>query len=457
MTELPKVRRTLSLRTRLTLGTAVAIAVLVSAFAIATIVAIGVHLLSDVQISTRQVATAVAGPSSLAKNRIHEAADSVDDYTGKHDPRLWLMRPNGVVYRHSPNASAHPPDAGVHGLLWDVPAWRVALPLGGGWELWVDWPIEHDLDLMRALVLVLFLGGFVTAGVGALVGRWATRRVLDPVNRMTEAASAMLRGGASFALPPLPGEPDEFTRLAGVLTRLVRSLEERRLAERRFLAEAAHALRTPLAILSGNVHLLASWGAEDPAVRSDSLEAMGRALADADHLVADLLTLERAASARSRRPRPVELSSALREMAEDGQALAEGLAVSGPAAASPEVWAKVDPDQFRRAVWAVVENAVAYTPKGGEVKLDVQRVGQTAEVRVTDTGPGIKAEEADRVWDRFYRGEAAQGRPGSGLGLPMAKALTESEGGKIRHQPASAAGGTQIVISLPVVSPPAPS
>jgi signal transduction histidine kinase len=468
-------RRSLPLRRRLALGTSAVIAVLVLAFATATLLASTAHVLQSASSSARAVAREViAGsfgrrPGGGAGGQGGEASgvgniappgvvdiDDIQRFRTQDQPRVWLVR-YGRVVLHSPNAASAPADPGARGLVLGQSVWRVSAPAPHGYRVVVDWPMAADLDLLRELVVILLLGAAATALVGALVSRWAIHRVLDPVDRMTAAAAATVQSGAPFSLPSLPDEPDEFTRLADLLRRLVSNLEERSRRERRFLAEAAHELRTPLAVLSGNLDLLTGWGGDDSEVRSDSIEAMQRTVRRMRRLVDDLLTLERA-SASVRATAPVDLGVIAAELAEDAAALAPRLTVEVAPAATPgaaPVVAHAEADAVRRIAWVLLENAITYTPEGGRVRLTVGRDRQWAWLVVDDDGPGVPEGERERVFERFYRvagastaaGAAASTGAGLGMGLAIARALASALGGSVRLG-ASALGGTRAELRL---------
>ncbi|MCL6596869.1 MAG: HAMP domain-containing histidine kinase [Firmicutes bacterium] len=458
-------RHALPLRRRLALATSAVVAVLVLAFATATLVAAALHVMGSAAGASRTLAADVVGhafrpaadrgdgrASGVGNLRLPDF-DDVGQFRAPDQPQVWVYRRNRVLLR-SPNAPAAPPRPSARGLLLSLGRWRAEAPGPGGYRVVVDWPMQADLSLLRQLVLVLLLGVAATAVAGAVVSRWAVHRVLDPVDRMTAAAAAAVRTGAPFSLPSLPDEPDEFTRLADLLRRLVSSLEERSRRERRFLAEAAHELRTPLAVLSGNLDLLTGWGGDDSEVRAESIEVMQRTVGRMRRLVDDLLTLERAGASLAPAS-PVDLSALASELAEDATALAPGLAVEAAADAGAGVVAAGDPEAVRRIAWTLLENALAYTPDGGRVRLAAGHDREGVWLAVEDTGPGIPEGERERVFERFYRGSAARATGprtgiggGLGMGLAIARALATAMGGTVRLGEAPG-GGTRAELHLP--------
>lgn len=451
-------RRALPLRRRIALGTSMVVAGLVLLFALATLVASTIHVMSGASSSARALADEVARDAFRQGGYLPDV-DDLRRYRSNLDAQIWVLHA-GRVYARSPDAGPRPPLASRSGLILAAQVWRVEEGIGHGYGVVVDWPMAADLRLLRELVLVLLLGLIVTGAAGALVSRSAVHRVLDPVQAMTDAAVATLDRGVPFAPPHLPDEPDEFTRLASLLTDIVGRLEERNRRQQRFLAEAAHELRTPLAVLSGNLDLLAGWGGDDPAVRADSTEAMQRTVKRMRRMVDDLLTLERA-PVSVRAGASVDLGELAQELAEDAAALAPTLrvrAVMPPRSVS----ALADPDAIRRIAWALLENALAYTPAGGSVRVLAGRERDRAWLAVEDSGPGIPPAERERVFERFYRsgrshGATAAGADGGvqapgglGMGLAIARALAQAMGGSLVLGDA-ADGGTRAELRLAAV------
>jgi len=218
--------------------------------------------------------------------------------------------------------------------------------------------------------------------------------------------------------------------LNGLLERLGRALA----AQRNFIADAAHQLRTPLTA----VHLQAQL-----AERATTDEERHRALADlrsglerATRLSEQLLTLAREEPGVAERPLVnVDLSALAREVIGELALLAQvkGIDLGLNANSTPPL--KGDPDALRSLVSNLVDNALRYTPIGGRVDVNVGTSGDGGVgLTVSDNGPGISLADRDRVFDRFYRGQAALGRhnaQGSGLGLAIVKSVAERHGAEV--------------------------
>ncbi len=237
--------------------------------------------------------------------------------------------------------------------------------------------------------------------------------------------------------------------LAGrALTPIQASLE----SQRRFVSDASHELRTPIAVVKANNELLVRHPEQTIAQNTGQVEAIA---AETDHmtrLVGDLLTLARADEGRVQLGREaVDLGELVADVARDMQALAEEKGVSVEVTPRPAI-VEGDSQRLRQLALILVDNAVKYTPAGGKVTLSTRKSGRRAEMVVTDTGVGIPREHQARVFDRFYRVDATRGpgAAGTGLGLAIAKWIAEAHGGRISMQ--SAPGrGTTFTVRLPAV------
>ncbi len=360
------------------------------------------------------------------------------------DPQVWIYR-NGQVVLQSPNTGSSVPTGSRSGTSLGGPFPYVRVQVAHqNLAVVLDYPLAPALTLIEDLILGVATIGLAAAIGGGAFGYVAARRMLRPVQALTQAAMDLRRAPAEARLPELSDPQDEIGRLGRVLNDLISDLDQQRQRDRMLLAEAAHQLRTPLQIVQGNAALLAE-GTLSPAEAQESLSAMQQALTGMTTLTNDLLTLE---SARTRRPepQPLELGPWLEGLCEDAQALAPELdvRVMAPSAQTVEVDAQI----LTRAYWAILENALHYTPAGGRVTLGASLLPESVEVYVRDSGPGIDKDELPFVTERFFRGRQGKGKRGTGLGLPIAKALAESLDAELVLRSAPGAG-TTATIRLP--------
>ena len=245
-----------------------------------------------------------------------------------------------------------------------------------------------------------------------------------------------------------PGPPDEVGRLTETFNVMLDRLEGMFKAQQRFTADISHELRTPLTTIRGNVDLLQRMGGADKA----SIDAIRGETDRMIRLVGDLLLLAQADAGLPIRREPVAIDQLAGEVVRQVQVISGGVKVSLQADVSEPLCVDGDPDRLRQLLLNLIDNAIKYTPGGGEVKVRVARENGSARVDVSDTGPGIPPEHLQPgpngvplIFERFYRVEKSRtrsaasngnGRSGSGtgLGLSIAYWIVQAHAGTDRSQ-----------------------
>jgi len=320
-----------------------------------------------------------------------------------------------------------------------------------------------DLDIAPerlAASMALVLPFILVAALG--VGWVLATRALKPVSEMIDELEAITDGRSLHRRLPAPGgQPDEIGRLANTLNAMMARLENSFAALRRFVADASHELKTPLTVMRAGVeHALT-----DPQTAHESLVTLEETLQEVRRmtdLVDALLTLARVDEGRLELSRqPTDLADLVAEVHETGQMLGEeaGLTVTLETPGGP-VPAEVDVGRVRQLVMNLVTNAVKYTPAGGSVSLSLSATPHEATIAVRDTGIGIAPGDLPRVFDRFWRADAARSRTGEragiGLGLAIGKWIAEAHGGAIAVTSRPGRGSTfTVTIPRAAGSPPA--
>ncbi len=301
------------------------------------------------------------------------------------------------------------------------------------------------------------------AGTG---GSLLARRALRPVDRMTRAAR---RIEAEHLAQRLEGAnvDDELGRLARTLNEMLGRLEVAFAQVRRFSADASHELRTPLTVLKGEIEV-ALRTPREPAEYQRVLASLLEEVEHMSRLVDDLLLLSRAdAGAMKWEKSPVELDRLVEEVAKQGDILARERRVQVGIQSVEPLIAQGDGQRLKQLLLNLVDNAIKYTPPGGQVRLAVRAVkpnpdrgedtaaadadAEWAELMVRDTGIGIPPEVLPRIFERFYRADEAHSREtsGAGLGLCIARTIAEAHGGRIAVQSTPGAGST-FTVTLPL-------
>lgn len=316
----------------------------------------------------------------------------------------------------------------------------------------VAMPLD-TVENARARFLFILLGLTPLALGGAGVGGWfLARRALAPVDAMVETARKISAEDLSRRLDA-PERHDELGRLAGVLNDMLARLESSFVAVRHFSADAAHELRTPLTILKGELEV-ASRSPQNEAeyrrVLTSCLEEVDRLSA----LVEDLLFLARSDSGNVSLPQaPVNLADVLSEVMSALSALAEEAGVFCTIDAASPLWVRGSEPLLFRLVFNLGENAIKYTPAGGALSLNLKSSDGKASLEVIDTGSGIALEDQGHIFDRFYRGDRAHSRGGTGLGLALVRSIVLVHQGQITVESVPGKGSCFRVL-LPLVEPP---
>lgn len=320
-------------------------------------------------------------------------------------------------------------------------------------------PIDSVDNAVAGLIAVEALGGAAVAGVLGLMAWWVVHLGLRPVKRMTSVATAIAGGDLSHRVPdadPRTEAGELGTALNQMMGRIEAAFDERTRAEnrlRRFVADASHELRTPIATIRGYAELFRSGGLEERAELADAMRRTEQEAVRMSTLVDDLLLLARLDQGRPLESEPVDLSQLADDAARDARAVDPGRAIE--AIVDGAVVVRGDEARLRQVVANVVGNAMVHTPPGTPIEIRTGRDDGTAVVTVTDRGPGMPEEVAARAFERFYRADPARSRHrgGSGLGLAIVDATVAAHGGTtgLRTSPGR---GTTVRIELPLAPSP---
>jgi two-component system OmpR family sensor kinase len=305
---------------------------------------------------------------------------------------------------------------------------------------------EAVLDRYLQTLLVLIPLG---VGLAALGGAVIARIALRPVDEMTRTARRITAEDLSRRVER-PGTGDEMERLALTLNGMLARLEAAFTQTRRFAADAAHELRTPLAALRGGIEvaLRAERTPEEyRRVLASSLEEVERLI----RLAEDLLLLSRSSAGPDVTRAPVDLEPLLLDVFDVGARLGQGAGVSVRTDAMASATVRGDATALRRALLNLIENAIKYTPPGGKVELGLTTGDGLAVITVSDTGIGLDPADADRIFESFVRLDAARARDtgGAGLGLAIARSIAVAHGGTLTVESRPGAG-SRFVLRLPL-------
>jgi two-component system, OmpR family, sensor kinase len=299
--------------------------------------------------------------------------------------------------------------------------------------------------------LFLVLGVLAGSLLALAAGMGIARRAMAPIATLTSTAAEIARTRDPSRRVPEPQAEDEVAELARTLQSMLRELDAARAdtesalaRQRQFVADASHELRTPLTSVLANLELLAD------SLHGDQGEAARSALRSSQRmrrLVADLLLLARSDAARVAPHEPCDLA----------QIVVEAAAELGPVSDEHDISLEIHPasvvgarDELHRMVINLLENALRHTPPGTAIRVSTAGDEQHVRLVIEDDGPGVPAELAPTLFERFVRGAGDRG--GSfGLGLAIVQAVASSHGGSVTLETV-APHGARFVVRLPAVS-----
>ncbi len=326
----------------------------------------------------------------------------------------------------------------------------VALPIGSADGLHgavrVSYPASVVADRQGRVWLLLAATGGVVLGIVFIVSLWLAQSVARPLNAL-ERAAGELGGGDLGARAAITEGPDEVRMLAESFNRTAGRLEQLVAAQRGFVADASHQLRTPLAAMRLRLENLE---AEVGGAGAEDLDGALAEVARLSRLVDGLLALARAEQAVAA-PVPVSLAELLETRRDAWSAFAAERGVHIESDISADLVVLATAGRLEQVVDNVLNNALEVTPAGRSVRLLASRAGGFVEMRVSDDGPGMTPEARARAFDRFWQSPEARrdGRASGhfGLGLPIVRELVVGDGGDVVLEP-SRTGGLEVIVRL---------
>jgi signal transduction histidine kinase len=303
------------------------------------------------------------------------------------------------------------------------------------------------------VAILTCLGSLVLLGIATRVTVWVVRRGLSPLAQLAGGAAQVTTQDWKLHAPEDARATVELVPLTEAMDRMLIKLEEAFISQREFVANAAHELKTPIAVLKSTLQLALQRPRDADEYRQQleqALEDVGR-LETLTHSLLRLARAEQMQHGPQRSSLPlVDVAATCEQTAERWRPVAETKSVSINVKAPQAVQIYGEADDLE-LIWSnLLDNAIRYSPKGAEIRVCVSRDDGLIRVDVEDEGPGISEQELDRIFRRFHRVDAARSREtgGYGLGLAITKAMVEAYGGTIvaaNLRPS----GTTFSVSLP--------
>jgi len=306
----------------------------------------------------------------------------------------------------------------------------------------------RDLERTRSLIVgALGWGLAISVGLALAGGLMMTSSMVRRIEAINDTSREIVEGDLTRRIPA-SGAGDDFDRLVGNLNGMLDRITGLMETVRQVSDNIAHDLRTPLTRLRRRLEIArAQQGDGDPEARA----AVEQAIEEADGLLATFQALLRIARIEAEQRREgfaaVELGPLLTDVAELYEPVAADRDQTIALQVTDGVVIDGDRDLLFQAVANLVDNAIKYTPIGGHIVLGLRLAGDAVELSVADTGPGIPADQRERVFDRFHRLESSRSTPGSGLGLSLVRAVARLHGATIRLT--DNAPGLRVTLALP--------
>ena len=333
----------------------------------------------------------------------------------------------------------------------------LAAPLPGhrGWVAVAGVSLESADSTVSNLSAGLLTGGAAFVAAAGFGAYWLARAALSPVERLRREVAALSERDTGSGVA-VPRTRDEVAALARTMNDLLTRLHRALARQRAFVADASHELRTPFAVLRGELELAGRPGRSTRELTAAVATAAEEA-ARLTRITDDLLLL---ASSDEERlavdPEPVDVQALLGRAAELAGTRAAAAGVTCRADAQPALQARVDPGRIRQAVDNLIDNALRFAPVGSEITLSARVAGPDLVIEVRDAGPGFPPDFLPHAFERFGRPDSGRARDagGAGLGLAIVQAIALAHGGRAvaRNDPR---GGAVVRLEVPV-SPPAP-
>jgi two-component system sensor histidine kinase QseC len=394
---------------------------------------------------------------------VQQTQAETDDHDGVADaPTLHKYAPKvafqvfheGRLTMRSSNAGLTPLSTQAHGFstvrLADQAEWRVFATRGAesDVQVFVGEQTASRSSILWAVLSGLLLPLMFALPLLALGGWWVVRLGLAPLRQLSQ----LLTHRRPQALEPvvLADLPTEWQAAVQALNALFERIDQMVASERRFTADAAHELRTPIAAIRAQAQVALGAGA-DTAQRDHALQVTLAGCDRATRLVEQLLTLARLESnpqARTSPAKTADLSSVARRVAADLAPAA--LARQQTLELDANTPCPVEGDEMLMSVLVrnLIDNALRYSPPGAQIQVDVAHESGHIQLQVQDSGPGMSAEEMAHLGERFYR-VLGNEQPGSGLGWSIVKRIADVCGAQLRVNRSDRLGGLAVTVRWP--------
>jgi signal transduction histidine kinase len=311
--------------------------------------------------------------------------------------------------------------------------------------------ITFEKNFLDFLIIVLTFAAGIGALISVFLGYFTTRKMLSPINKVTEAAREISSSDLGRRLE-VSGPDDELKKLALTFNSMLDRLEKSFKRQKQFVSDASHELRTPISVIKGYVDLLDRWGKEKEDVRDEAIDAIKKETDNMKQLMENLLLLARGDDSELKKEEKLfDFNNLVEEVIKEFKVIDSDISLIFEDNAKIEFYG--DPSLFKQLFRIFLDNAVKFTAKNGKIKIKLGRLDkENFFFSIADNGPGISQSDLPFIFDRFYQGDKSRSRKsnkGSGLGLAIAKQIIDSYNGTIEIE-SRKKEGTKFIVKLPL-------
>lgn len=316
-------------------------------------------------------------------------------------------------------------------------------------KIYAAYDLRAEAALYRVLMIALILIEIIRIWTLLMQGEKISRRALRPIREIAETARGFSASNLSERIE-IHGEKNELLELTHVLNDMLDRIESAYNTQKQFVSDASHELRTPIAVIQGYADMLSRWGKKDPEVMDEAISAIRSEAAGMKELVEQLLYIARHDNRTAKYEKIYfDASELVDETCRDTRLIDKQHRLRYGEMHRAIVFG--DRAALKQALRVFVDNAVKYTPEGGEIRLSCRKEESFCRITVSDTGVGVAEEELQSIFERFYRSDQARSGEigGHGLGLSIARIIIRAHGGKIEVQSKQGVG-SRFHILLPL-------
>jgi signal transduction histidine kinase len=311
--------------------------------------------------------------------------------------------------------------------------------------------ITFEKNFLDFLIIVLTFAAGIGALISVFLGYFTTRKMLSPINKVTEAARKISSSDLGRRLE-VSGPDDELKKLALTFNSMLDRLEKSFKRQKQFVSDASHELRTPISVIKGYVDLLDRWGKEKEDVRDEAIDAIKKETDNMKKLMENLLLLARGDDSELKKEENLfDFNNLVEEIIKEFKVMESDITLIFEDDAEIEFYG--DPNLFKQLFRIFLDNAVKFTAKNGKIKIKLGRLDkENFFFSIADNGPGISQSDLPFIFDRFYQADKSRSRKsnkGSGLGLAIAKQIIDSYNGTIEIE-SRKKEGTKFIVKLPL-------